>query len=98
MIAVIEPLVNLLAEGEGVDEAVLAGGAFVADHRPHFRAGASGFQAALGEELPQGFNVAKGDVLDFRVSRVVMATWPLPNFSAASVTADSSSAVSLPLR
>ena len=57
---------DLLRQGEGVDEAVLAGGALAGHHGPDLGAGAPGLQAPLRQEGAQGFDILIGDPLDLQ--------------------------------
>ena len=60
-----EALVDLLRQGVGVDETVLAGGTLAGDHGAHLGAGAAGLQTGLfPQELAQGLDVLKGHTLD----------------------------------
>ena len=62
----IEPLVDLLRQGIGIDQAILAGRALAGGHRPDLGSGAAGLQAGLFlQKLTQGLNVLKGNTLDF---------------------------------
>ena len=64
VVAQVEPLVDLLAEGEGVIEAVLAGGALAGDHGPDQGAGTAGNQTGLGDELLKRGNIVIVDAPD----------------------------------
>ena len=64
MIAHVEPLVDFLAEGEGVDEAVLAGGTLAGHHGPDLGAGAASGQAVFSQESHEGFQIFVFHTLD----------------------------------
>ena len=64
VVALVEPVVNLLAEGEGVQQAVLAGGALAGHHGPHQGAGAAGDKALPGDVGPEILDLVVGDALD----------------------------------
>ena len=55
---------DLLADSEGVQQPVLAGGALAGHHRAHQRAGAAGLQPRLPEEGPEVLDLLVGDALD----------------------------------
>ena len=65
MIAQVELLVDLLAEGEGVNQTVLAGGTLAGNYRAHLGTGAAAVQSTLLQELHHRRNVVIPDALNF---------------------------------
>ena len=63
-IALVEQMVQLLGQVEGVDQAVLAGGALAAHHGTDLGAGAAGDQASLGNVAAEVLDLVEGDAGD----------------------------------
>ena len=63
-VALIEALMDLLAQTEGIQQAVLAGGALAGHHGAHQGAGAACSQALLGDIGPEVLDLVVGDALD----------------------------------
>ena len=63
--ALVEHLVDLLREGKGVVQAVLAGRALAGDHRAHLAARAARGEPFLGQIRADGRDVLVGHALDF---------------------------------
>ena len=64
MIAHIEPLVDFLGKGIGIDQAVLAGGSLAGNHRANQCPGAAGGQAAGAQKIRQRLDVFISDALN----------------------------------
>lgn len=66
VVAQVEPLVEFLAQAEGIQQAVLAGGTLAGDDGPHQRAGAASLQTGPGQEGTQVVQFIVGHALDLQ--------------------------------
>ena len=65
MIPLVEPLVDLLAQAEGIHKTVLAGSPLAGDHGTHQRARSSGLQIVLRQKRDDRIDIFIGNTLNF---------------------------------